>query len=436
MSTEKTDPPGPTEETEKRGPLPVTGERCQGDDLYGVSDLVTLQLDSVMPRHYYIHTIGSVEDLLQRDAQREKDGFPRKIRVGRLIKPARGGRDKVIIIPTTVEERFYHDTRPQDEDEPQQSGGSGGGEQGEVIGEEPMQGAQAGAGGSGQGERSEHEIEANLYDLGRILTEQFQLPNLKNKGAKRSLRKFTYELTDKNAGFGQILDKKATLRKVIETNIGLDRLPNLPAIDPADLLVSPGDSIYRILSKEQDYDSQALVFFVRDYSGSMSGPPTELIVAQHVMIYSWLLYQYEGLVETRFILHDTEAREVPDFYTYHNLSASGGTRIESAYRLVNEIIEEESLDRHYNIYVFQGTDGEDWDLSGVHTIPAARKMITSCNRVGVTIADNRSQPGSITTVAKHLLPIAEELPEQLKIDTITETRSETRLIAGIRKLIS
>ena len=35
-----------------------------------------------------------------------------------------------------------------------------------------------------------------------------------------------------------------------------------------------------------------MVFFVRDYSGSMSGKPTELVVTQHVLIYSWLLYQY------------------------------------------------------------------------------------------------------------------------------------------------
>jgi uncharacterized protein len=425
----------PSPEDEEHGPASL--ENYPEEGLYGASDLTGLQMNGALPVHHYVHTIGSVEDLLQRDAQREKDGFPRKIRVGKLIKPARGGRDKVIIVPTTVEEKFYHDTRPKDEDESQQSGGAGGGKEGEVIGEEPMQGGSGGdATGPGQGEASEHEIEANLYDLGRILTEQFQLPNLKNKGAKRSLKKFTYELTDKNIGHGQILDKKATLRKVIETNIGLDRLPNLPSVDPTDLLVSPRDSVYRILSKEQDYDSQALVFFIRDFSASMSGEPTAAIVAQHVMIYSWLLYQYEGLVETRFILHDTEAKEVPDFYTYHNLSTAGGTKIESAYKLINEIIEAGSLDHYFNIYVFQGTDGDDWDLTGEHTLPEARKILGYCNRLGVTVVDNRTRPGQMTTVEKHLIPLAKEQPEKLRVDTITENRNEARLIAGIRKLIS
>jgi uncharacterized sporulation protein YeaH/YhbH (DUF444 family) len=32
-------------------------------------------------------------------------------------------------------------------------------------------------------------------------------------------------------------------------------------------------------SREKDFESQAMVFFVRDYSGSMVGKTTELVVA-------------------------------------------------------------------------------------------------------------------------------------------------------------
>ena len=119
-------------------------------------------------------------------------------------------------------------------------------------------------------------------------------------------------------GVGQFLDKKATLRKIIETNIGLNRISSWEDVDPTGLMVAPRDKVYRILSREKDYDSQAMVFFLRDYSGSMAGKPTELVVTQHILIYSWLLYQYEKRVETRFILHDTDAKEVPDFYTYYS----------------------------------------------------------------------------------------------------------------------
>ena len=108
----------------------------------------------------------------------------------------------------------------------------------------------------------------------------------------------------------------------METNIALGNIPDVHHINPVDFLISPRDKIYRILSREKDYESQAIVFFLRDYSGSMSGKPTELVASQHVLIYSWLLYQYDKQVETRFILHDTEATEVPDFYTYYKMAVA------------------------------------------------------------------------------------------------------------------
>ena len=104
------------------------------------------------------------------------------------------------------------------------------------------------------------------------------------------------------------------------------------------------------------------------------------------MIYSWLLYQYANQVQSRFILHDTGAKEVPDFYTYYNSKVAGGTQVSSAYKLVNEIIENENLAQDYNIYVFHGTDGDDWDSEGREAIPQLKIMLRHASRVGITIA--------------------------------------------------
>ena len=184
------------------------------NSVYEYDDLSALQ--SVIPLHgSYNASIHSIDDLLERDKQREEDGFPRKIQVGRMIKPGRGGKDKIVVVPTTVEEKFIHDSsfKPSEEDP---SGGSGEGEEGEVIGEQPVRG-ESGEGGAGEGGGGQHEIESSAYDLGKVLTEQFELPNLKDKGKKRSLTRYTYDMTDRHRGFGQILDKKATLRKIVET---------------------------------------------------------------------------------------------------------------------------------------------------------------------------------------------------------------------------
>lgn len=405
--------------------------------LYGYNDLMMLQNRS-QPEVTPITSVHSLDYLLERDSLREKDGFPRKIRVGKMVKPGGDGGDKVVVVPTTVEEKLIHDlASPEEEGEGGGEGGSGEGEEGEVIGEQPVRQEKGGEGGAGQGEGGAHEIEANAYDLGRVLTEQFKLPNLQDKGKKRSLSRYTYDLTDKNRGFGQVLDKKSTLRRIIQTNIALGKIGGKSLIDTTDLLMSPRDRVYRILSKEKDYESQAVVFFVRDYSGSMSGKPTELVVNQHVLIYSWLIYQYEKQVETRFILHDTEAKEVEDFNVYYNSKVAGGTQVSKAYELINKIVKDEGLEKDYNIYIFHGTDGDDWDTRGEKAIPELKKMLKYASRIGVTIAENGYGISGRSEVETYLKKskLLEEYRHLLRLDVLNRDAVETRLIEGIKELI-
>jgi len=406
--------------------------------LYAWHDMAVLQGQPAVASPY-LSLLKSLDDLLERDSKREQDGFPRKIRVGRLVKPGRGGKGKVVVVPTTEEEKFIHDPTVRPPGEEGESGGTGEEGEGEILGEQPVrpEGQQPGA-GPGQGEGEAHEIESSAYDLGKTLTEKFHLPNLKEKGKKRSFTRYTYDLTDRNRGFGQVLDKKATLRKVIETNIALGNLPDVTDIDPSRFLISPRDKVYRILSREKDYESQAMVFFLRDYSGSMAGRVTELVATQHVLIYSWLIYQYAGQVESRFILHDTEAREVPDFHTYYNSQVAGGTEVAAAYRLVNEIVSKESLSRDYNIYVFHGTDGDDWDTGGEKSVPELKTMLTYASRVGVTVAEHGLGSSQGTEVARYLegSGLLQEKPELIRMDVMQEDADEPRLIEGIKKLIS
>ena len=429
---------------EKAGDIPFMHEMGmppRGKSLYDWDDLRLLQ-NATPPQLVAMSSVHSLDHLLERDRQREEDGFPRKIRVGKMIKSGRDGDDKVVVVPTTVEEKFIHDqvqVNEEGEGEGEAEGGAGEGEEGEVIGEQPVRQEQGGGeGGAGQGEGGSHELESNAYDLGRILTEQFQLPNLKDKGKKRSLTRYTYDLTDKNRGFGQFLDKKATLRRVILTNIALQRIARQQQIDTQRLLISPRDRVYRILSREKDYESQAMVFFVRDYSGSMSGKPTELIVNQHILIYSWLAFQYENQVKSRFILHDTEAKEVENFHTYYNSRVAGGTQVSAAYKLVNHIVEEENLARDYNIYIFHGTDGDDWDTKGEEALPELKKMLVYAARIGITIAENGYGVSGKSEVERYLRKsgLLEERSDLLRMDVIDKESKEGRLIEGIKRLIS
>lgn len=380
----------------------------------------------------------TIEELLEKDKKREEDGFPRRIKIGRLIRPGKE-KNKVVIVPTTTEPKFYHDDSISS-DEEDKTGGTGEGQEGEVIGESPAV-PEKGEGegqGAGHGEGAEHDMSSDAFDLGKILTEKFQLPNLKDKGKKPSFSKYTYDLTDRNRGTGQILDKKASIKKIIQTNIQLGNITEEESFDPENLIISPQDHVYRILSREKDYETQAIVFFLRDYSGSMQGDPTEVISAQHLFIYSWLVFQYHNNVISRFILHDTEAKEVPDFQTYYRSQVAGGTRSAPAFKLMNSIIETENLSKDYNIYAFYGTDGDDWDADGKELIGELNKTLKFANRVGITIA--RNDWGGVdtdTTIERNIKKsgLLKSRPELIRLDSFSASKaSESRIIEGIKKL--
>ncbi|EMS79254.1 DUF444 family protein [Desulfotignum phosphitoxidans] len=389
----------------------------------------------------------TLDELLERDKKREEDGFKRKIRIGRIVKPGAGNREKIIVVPTTVEEKFVHDDtllNDQSPGEGEPTGGTGEGEEGDVIGEQPVrpeEGEGQGEGdgeGPGEGQGGEHEMEANAYELGKVLSQDFELPNLKDKGKKRALARYVYDLTDKNRGVGQILDKKATLKKIVETNMSLGRIPDVTRIDSAGFVVSPRDLIFRVLSREKQYESQALVFFLRDYSGSMGGKVTQTVVSQHVMLYSWLVYQYERQVETRFILHDTEAREVTDFQKYYSYKVAGGTKVYTAFQMVNEIVEKENLARDYNIYVFYGTDGDDWEKDGKQTLVEIEKIFTYAARIGISVVKHTYTGTKETEVEKYIQGsgVLDRHSHLIKMDVMGENVDDSRIIQGIKTLIS
>ena len=407
-------------------------------DIYFPGDSNVLEQFKLPPENQII-SLQTLDELLKRDSLRELDGFRRRILLGKFIRPGGANGSKVVVVPSTTEPKLYHDDSVGEENEEDLTGGSGKGEEGEVIGEQEAEPEEGEGQGAGQGDGAEHDISTDAFDLGKVLTREFQLPNLKDKGKKRTFTKYNYELTDKNRGFGQILDKKATIKKVIQTNILLGKIKEARQFNPEDLVINPKDQVYRILSKEKAYESQAIVFFVRDYSGSMQGRPTEIISTQHLLIFSWLMYQYQNNVLSRFILHDTEAKEVADFQQYYTLQVAGGTQVAPAFELVNQIVETEQLDKNYNIYVFYGTDGDDWDNEGEQMLPELKKMLTYINRIGITIARNSWSSDKETTVEQYLndSELLDTKADLIRMDTMNEDEgTEDRIIEGIRLLVS
>lgn len=344
-------------------------------------------------------SLESLQDLLKRDKERQQDGFPSKIKFRRVLT----GSGKVINVPYVEEEQLVHAgfepknienkliVQLPDEPDLGEDTGHGEGDVGDVIGEVPMPGSGDDDGdgdGDGQGRDAgeggaEHAFEEEAYELGKRLMEQLKLPNLKEKRRKVPSDEYTYDLTDRHKGSGQVLDKKETLRRIVKTNLILGRVGK-DNLDIQKMVIGPQDRVFRVLSRERVWKAQAVAIFLRDYSGSMLGEPTRALVSQHLMIYAWLLVQYEKRVVPRFFCHDHAAREVTA-REYFGVGSWGGTLISSGYKKVNEVIESEGLENDYNIYVFQGTDGDDGDSEGELAIPELKKILLYANRMGVTL---------------------------------------------------
>lgn len=348
-----------------------------------------------------ITSLEPLQDILKRDKERQEDGFLSKVKFRRILT----ANNKVIVVPYVEEEKLVHGefepmnielrldaASESDSPDIDETLGHGDGEVGDVIGEVPMPDRGSGDGdGDGDGdpdsgagdEDADHAFEEEAYELGKRLTEKLQLPNLKDKPRKVPTDEYTYDLTDRHKGSGQVLDKKETLRQIVKTNLIIGKVGK-DNLDTKKMIVSPGDMVYRVLSRERVWKAQAVVIFLRDYSGSMWGEPTRALVSQHLMIYAWLLVQYEKRVIPRFFVHDHSAREVTA-KEYFSLGSWGGTFIASGYKKINETVEGEGLASDYNIYVFQGSDGDDGDYEGEHAILELKKILRYASRMGVTL---------------------------------------------------
>jgi uncharacterized sporulation protein YeaH/YhbH (DUF444 family) len=104
--------------------------------------------------------------------------------------------------------------------------------------------------------------------------------------------------------------------------------------------------------------SNAVIFYMMDVSGSMTRHKKELVRLTAFWIDTWLRANYKNLA-VRYLVHDAVAKEV-DGDTFYHLRESGGTRISSAYKLCREIIQQDYDPNEWNLYAFHFSDGENF----------------------------------------------------------------------------
>jgi len=79
-----------------------------------------------------------------------------------------------------------------------------------------------------------------------------------------------------------------------------------------------------------------------------------------LLLYLFLTKCYDE-VDIRFIRHTQTAEEV-DEHTFFYDNKSGGTTVSGAFKLVNDIIDEEIVLSETNVYIAQASDGDNWPV--------------------------------------------------------------------------
>ena len=251
--------------------------------------------------------------------------------------------------------------------------GQGDGDVGEPIGRGESEGG-GGEAGSEPGAGHFLEVEVTLKELARILGDELELPRIEPKGtANIDAERYRYTSIRRN-GPESLRHFKRTyveaLRRQVATGTYSYRRPRVIPIRD--------DRRYRSWKTVVEPDTNAVIIYMMDVSGSMTDDQKKIVRTEAFWIDTWLQSQYDG-VERRYIIHDAVAKEVPEETFYHTRE-SGGTRISSAYRACDELIENSFPLEEWNIYCFQFSDGDNWGEDNEQSLSMLRdNLIPKCN---------------------------------------------------------
>lgn len=198
------------------------------------------------------------------------------------------------------------------------------------------------------------EVDITLEELAQILGKELELPRIEPKGANT-----IQTVKDKYSGIKRIGPNslrhfKRSYREALKRQLmtGLYDYRN-PSIIPI-----REDMRFRSWKVKKVPDSNAVIIYIMDVSGSMGDEQKEIVRMESFWIDTWLRSQYKG-IDVRYIIHDAVAREV-DEKTFFHTRESGGTVISSAYKLCDQMINSDYSVSEWNIYPFQFSDGDNW----------------------------------------------------------------------------
>ena len=246
--------------------------------------------------------------------------------------------------------------------------GTGEEKRGDKIGSGKPQGAN-GKGGAGNREGEDiYETEITLEELLDYITEDLDLPNLDKKKYSEIV---TESLAKKRTVMSKIARKQGKKRALAEEGIETD-IERFPFREE--------DLRYYRVKKKPKRESNAVMIFIMDVSGSMDSTKKYLARSFFFVLSKFLRRKYNNIA-FEFISHTTVAKRVDEYEFFHK-AESGGTYISSGVRLALDLIKEKYPPEVWNIYPVYASDGDNWTEDNERAMKAVKELCSVSNMFG------------------------------------------------------
>ena len=273
--------------------------------------------------------------------------------------------------------------------------GTGDGKAGDTV---DGDGDGIGPGGTQEGHHI-MEVEISLDELADILGEELQLPRIQPRGKHRITAERDRYSGIRQTGPESLRHFRRTFRRALRRQIISG------AYDPDNprIIFERRDKVYRSWKTVLQPQSNAVIVYMMDVSGSMGDEQKELVRLEAFWIDAWLRRNYQG-IESRYIVHDVRAAEV-DRETFYHLREDGGTRISSAFRCAKGLLEQSYPAHEWNTYLFHFSDGDNSSESDSRECckMLAEHLLPGCNMFGYCqVASAYGSGNFINVLHEHL----------------------------------
>jgi sporulation protein YhbH len=246
---------------------------------------------------------------------------------------------------------------------------------GQIIGDgKKKRKAKSDKGAGNQRGEEFYEVEITLQELSDYLFDNLKLPDLEKKKFKKLISDGFKRKGFRKKGIRPRLSKKETLKNKLKRKKAASR--DNPDFDDENFSFHESDLKYKHIDYKSRENSNAIIFFMMDVSGSMSKAKRFKARSFFFLLYHFLRSKYEN-VEIVFISHTIEAKEVSED-NFFKESTTGGTIISSALEKCLDIVDKRYHTDSWNIYAFHCSDGDNWPTDNDKAVKLSLKLSQIC----------------------------------------------------------